>query len=343
MELAPGTSVAPRRPHAGPRRPARRVASTLVREQTRLRLHFRAVLAELRAQDTAHLSGAQRRARARLIDELARYARAGRFPRNREFPGARVPAFIDAAGTRCAMAHLIESTGARGLVARVAATLNHARIPELAGDPELQAWLAQAGLSAAEAARIQPDYCFQQKAEECFCTYEPSTTIVEGTVLATDDPAGQVVARIEAVHGETRQLVVGDSIAAQGNSESVEVGELVLILDDNSGFAVKNRVDEDGNVVIDCPTVNWIPTLSKEQAIEALLEPTRGGDDKPCTRKLLEHDDEWNDSICEGCDCAAGESDPGGSLLIGTAFAIAALLRRRRRRRSRAQVAARMQ
>jgi hypothetical protein len=82
----------------------------------------------------------------------------GRFPKNRDFPGQRVPYFIDADGTRCAMAHLIECAGDSGLVARVARTRNNARVRELADDPELVAWLDRNGITLREAARIQPQY-----------------------------------------------------------------------------------------------------------------------------------------------------------------------------------------
>jgi len=65
---------------------------------------------------------------------------------------------VDRYGTRCAMAYLIEQSGGGDLVARVAATHNNARIPELRSDPELGAWLWRNGMTLEEAARIQPAY-----------------------------------------------------------------------------------------------------------------------------------------------------------------------------------------
>jgi hypothetical protein len=56
------------------------------------------------------------------------------------------------------MAYLIEQSGRVDLVARVAATNNNARIRDLKGDPELVAWLRENGLTAGEAALIQPSY-----------------------------------------------------------------------------------------------------------------------------------------------------------------------------------------
>src|SRR6266705_6614732 len=80
------------------------------------------------------------------------------FPQNTDFPGQRVPYFIDRYGTRCAMAYLIEQSGEGDLVTRVAATHNNARIPELRTDPDLGAWLWRNGITLEEAARIQPAY-----------------------------------------------------------------------------------------------------------------------------------------------------------------------------------------
>jgi hypothetical protein len=56
------------------------------------------------------------------------------------------------------MAYLIDRSGRRDIVDKVAASRNNAYIRELADDPALVAWLDSSGLSVAEAARIQPAY-----------------------------------------------------------------------------------------------------------------------------------------------------------------------------------------
>jgi hypothetical protein len=127
-------------------------------EVPRLRAHFDSVLGELRAADLSSLSASQRSARAELVERLERYSAAGRFPHNHQRPGQRVPVFRDEHGTLCAMAYLIASTGRTDIVNRVAAGDNLGYIPELARDAALRAWLDSAGLTVAEAARIQPQY-----------------------------------------------------------------------------------------------------------------------------------------------------------------------------------------
>ncbi len=127
-------------------------------ETARIRTHLARVDRALRARDVANLSPAQRTARARNLDVLHSYWAAGVFPTNTDFPGERMPYFVDRYGIRCAMAYVIEQSGRGDLVARVAATNNNARIRDLKDDPDLVAWLDENGLTAAEAARIQPAY-----------------------------------------------------------------------------------------------------------------------------------------------------------------------------------------
>jgi hypothetical protein len=123
----------------------------------RIRAHLEHVEAELRRAPDAGLTAAQQRRRARLLDELRRYRAGGRFPRN-TFVDRASPVFVDRDGTRCAVAELIHASGRADLVERIAASRNTAYVAELADDRELVMWLDEHGLTAAEAARIQPSY-----------------------------------------------------------------------------------------------------------------------------------------------------------------------------------------
>jgi len=127
-------------------------------ETARIRTRLAAVERDLRAKDVSARPPSERVARWRNLDVLHQYWVRGVFPRNTGVPGARVPFFVDRYGTRCAMAYLIEQSGRRDLVARVAATNNNARIRDLKADPELVTWLRENGLTAGEAALIQPSY-----------------------------------------------------------------------------------------------------------------------------------------------------------------------------------------
>ena len=131
-------------------------------EVARLRARFDSVDAELRHAKALQFTPSQRRARATLIGWLQAYRDAGRFPRNDRFPDRAMPFFRDGHGALCAMAYLIERSGRRDLVDRVASTRNNAFIAELASDRELRGWLDSVGLSVTEAARIQPTYAWEE-------------------------------------------------------------------------------------------------------------------------------------------------------------------------------------
>src|SRR5262245_48401635 len=108
-------------------------------ERVRLHAHFAVVLDELERQSPRGLSASRRAARSRCIAELRAYAAAGRFPHNPRFADF-VPYFVDDAGTRCAVAHLVERSGGRELAARIARERNNAWLRELADEPDLLAW-----------------------------------------------------------------------------------------------------------------------------------------------------------------------------------------------------------
>src|SRR2546426_11148678 len=151
-------------------------------ETARIRTHLATVERKLRAKDVSSLSVAQRVARARNLDVLHEYWMRGIFPSNTDFPGERVPYFIDRYGTRCAMAYLIEQSGHGDLVARVAATHNNARVRELQDDPALVAWLDQNGMTLAEAARVPPSY--DGHCVACAIPSRPSASIGYKTTTA---------------------------------------------------------------------------------------------------------------------------------------------------------------
>jgi hypothetical protein len=145
-------------------------------DRMRIQAHLRQVTAELRAADVSALSAAQHTARIQNIERLSAYADAGVFPHNHDFR-QRTPYFRDAHGTLCAMAYLIEQSGSKQLVDRVARRNNNAFIRELASDAELVGWLEANGLTAQEAARIQPTYGGQHGADP---GYALATALVAG-------------------------------------------------------------------------------------------------------------------------------------------------------------------
>ena len=132
-------------------------ASAIAREAEtdRVRAHLLAAEQYLRSRSTSNLTAEQAERRAANIAALREYRARGQFPRNTEFPG-RVPYFMDSEGTLDALSYLMVRSGERDLVYQVAATQNNAYVAELAGNPEVRAWLAREGLTLEEAALLQP-------------------------------------------------------------------------------------------------------------------------------------------------------------------------------------------
>ena len=128
-------------------------------EVRRIRAHFDSVMRELPAQSSATLTPSQRSRRTALLTTLRAYRDAGAFPHNYDFPSQPTPYFVDRkTGVLCAVAHLLESTGRRDIVDRVATASNNVYVAELSGDTAFVHWLDVNGLTLAEAARIQVPY-----------------------------------------------------------------------------------------------------------------------------------------------------------------------------------------
>ncbi len=154
-------------------------------ERSRIHAHFDSVLTELDARDLSSLSVEERAARAALVRTLTGYNVRGVFPHNYDFAEAATPYFVDRkTGTLCAVAFLLESTGHRALVDRVARTNNNVWVSALAGDSEFTAWLSDHGLSLAEAARIQVPYVMtptQQRQEAALALAAPLSMLASAS------------------------------------------------------------------------------------------------------------------------------------------------------------------
>lgn len=126
-------------------------------EISRIQAHLAQVERELLAADVSHLSEQQRANRMQHIAVLRQYRERGVFPHN-HVADEQTPVFIDEHDTHCAVGYLLARSGHDALARKIASERNLAKVPELVDEPELVAWLNEAGLTVAEAARIQPWY-----------------------------------------------------------------------------------------------------------------------------------------------------------------------------------------
>lgn len=125
-------------------------------DRERIQQHLAEVEDELRDRDVSHLSPELQQEREQNLDVLREYRKAGEFPRNTHVPW-RQPVFIDRADRACAVGHLMIESGWDEEARRIQERENLAYLPDMES-PEVGEWVAQSGLTAEEAALIQPNY-----------------------------------------------------------------------------------------------------------------------------------------------------------------------------------------
>lgn len=275
---------------------------------------------------------------------LRDYACRARFPRNDRFRDRLVPFFIDDAGTRCAVAHLVESTGDHAIARRVRRTRNNARVAELASEPALVRWARQNGLSLAELARIQPSYCFVSHADACFCTGNEAAEAAEVKVEVASSNMGTVT----AIYG-SGPVAVGAKVQVYGNLKD---GDTALVgIDAMGSVSMAGKLTADGSNVDTAACGTDAPTLQKADAVAAILATKQAGANdgqSACSAHLDGVNDYWGASQCEdggGDGASACAMASGDAPLVGpfgfTALALGLALWMRRRRARRAKWAAR--
>lgn len=122
----------------------------------RIQAHLFQVEQFLRAQNTDELSTELLAKRMHLLDVLHGYAEAAVFPKNYDY-SYRIPYFIDAHNTACAVGYLIIEDGHKALAELIQHTNNNQYLLDMTY-PELGAWVATSGFTAQELALIQPGY-----------------------------------------------------------------------------------------------------------------------------------------------------------------------------------------
>jgi hypothetical protein len=270
--------------------------------------------AELAAarHDVEPLTHLQKLLRQLLLRALGTYRADGRFPINRDF-AIQTPYFIDASGTRCAMAHLLELGGEHELVARIARERNNAYVRELADEPRLLEWLVAAGLTVEEAAAIQPSYC--SPVTDCICGGDfsfvsypvPARGVLEGVVQASGK------ARVERTYGDATGFTVGTEIALE---TSHAPGTRILAPIDAAADAPFASIALDAGGTYECSSqgVANAPPLSGEAFAEVVMA-------NDCVAELRTVSSAWR----EEPDCEGGgpiDNDQSGGCSTATADAL---------------------
>lgn len=133
-------------------------------DRQRIQEHLTEVEQVLSDRDVSDLSSELRAERQRNLERLRDYRKAGEFPHNTHVDERR-PVFIDRQGRACAVGHLMIESGWRDAAKSIQERENLAYLPDM-DSPEVAKWVAQSGLTAEEAALIQPTY---SPCEQCGC------------------------------------------------------------------------------------------------------------------------------------------------------------------------------
>jgi len=102
------------------------------------------------------------RERGRETKTLRKYKDAGSFPLNDTYSTSRTPIFIDRFGTPCAVAHLMNESGAQDLANEINKKHHAGYLSDIAKDielrPKIVRWAQENGYTIEDLALIQPGY-----------------------------------------------------------------------------------------------------------------------------------------------------------------------------------------
>ena len=130
---------------------------TATDEKLRLQTHLKYVEDLLRKKDVSKLTPEQKANRNKMIALLNEYWRAGKFPKNYDYPNQRIPCFIDKDGNICAVGYLIEQTAGRAVAEEINSKYKYEYLLAM-NDPKIDNWIENSGLTKEECAMIQPTY-----------------------------------------------------------------------------------------------------------------------------------------------------------------------------------------
>jgi hypothetical protein len=193
-----------------------------ITEDQRLVRHFVAALESVRKTQAKHGSRAQALLRSLLLEEVEHYARAGSFPRN-HVAADETPVFVDSQGTLCAVAHMMRATGAEQLLARVKEQANLKRVSSFLSIAGVREWLEACGISAEEAAAIQPGY--QTVPAACICNQPADPWNPLSPRLSS---ARTVVLELRGLGGDKAEVLAAHAMHDQG-APDFKVGDVVRV------------------------------------------------------------------------------------------------------------------
>ena len=252
-------------------------------EVRRIRAHFDSVLTGLAARDLQTLGPEQVTRRRALMTTLRAYRVRGMFPHNYDFPGQSIPYFVDRkTGTLCAVAHLLESTGRRDIVERVARANNNVWVAQLAGDSAFTRWLDTNGITLGEAAFIQMPYArvtspAEMKRQVAFVAAAPfalgGALITSGfNMLGNADGHRRTMSRVGILSGLTT-TVMGSVLMAKTDFTAISASSIAIGL---TSVALSVRSMRNHSIILAEREADRVRSAA-QTSIAPLLSRSNGG------------------------------------------------------------------
>ncbi len=205
----------------------------------------------------------------------------------------------------------MESTGEHALVEQIRTTRNTDLAIDLSDDPKVRAWLDAQGLSIDEAARIQPQYDFEEiciQESSCLC-FEGTTQVARATVVSNIMTMNELQGFGAFEVGETKLL-----------RTTPQPGAYFVLLEGKEVMAL-TPIHE--NVQLACRD-RLVP-------FDVVWNGYKQGD---CRAALIEHDRYYAKQTkgCDdgGCTCATPQPGEGASTVWIGLLGLAVLLGARR-------------
>jgi hypothetical protein len=180
-------------------------------EVLRIQTHLEFVEALLRNKRVSHLTAAQKKNRAHLLDLLHTYWNAGVFPCNYDYEGRRISCFIDKETRICAVGFLIEQTAGRDVAEAINVKFKYSNIMDM-DDQVVEDWIASSGFTKLECAMIQPTYGYENHNPPSSYTWTAPVVYVRDTKTER-----KLQAELDS------QLVIVDQLQTQVDSLSLKL------------------------------------------------------------------------------------------------------------------------
>jgi uncharacterized protein (TIGR03382 family) len=199
-------------------------------------------------------------------------------------------------------------------------------------------------LTVAEAAAIQPTYCYEASGCICGGSFEPVSYPVPATGalvvrVVREEESGRAVARVDAVHGDVGAFAVDDTVQLANSGGPGTFGTRMIVpVDANEtvrdGGPSGPRVYGIGPIPADdryhCARVGHPDALSTDQIIAAVTSAD-------CVATLASYDREWTTRMGEECPGGPSSSScattAGAPSTLGILLALVGALVARRARR----------